>query len=95
MDYENIDVIEDYLEGCLKENSSALMYYCCYDYDGGVYPADHSKLDLDPTTRQWWIDCQTAGGLIYRTLSGCRNRADDTAMLLSTKIPFCHRRTAT
>ena len=65
MDYEDTDAIEDYLEQCLAQNPSALMYYVCYDYDGGVYPADHSVLDLDPTTRSWWIDAQEAGKLIY------------------------------
>ncbi len=60
MDYEDTATIENYLEECLKSNSSALMYYVCYDYDGGVFPADHSKLDLDPTTRGWWIDAQAA-----------------------------------
>ena len=65
MKYEDTTAIEDYLAECLKINPSALMYYACYDYDGGVYPADHSVLDLDPTTRGWWIDCQAAGELIY------------------------------
>ena len=65
MDYKDTDSIEDYLDECLKQNPSALMYYVCYDYDGGVYPADHSKLDLDPTTRDWWKDAQSAGKLIY------------------------------
>ena len=65
MDYADTDTIMDYLQDCLAENPSALMYYVCYDYDGGVYPADHSVLDLDPTTRSWWIDAQAAGELIY------------------------------
>ncbi len=65
MDYEDTEAIEDYLADCLAVNPSALMYYVCYDYDGGVYPADHSVLDLDPTTRGWWIDAQAAGHLIY------------------------------
>ena len=65
MKYEDVDDIEDYLEHALAKNSSALMYYVCYDYDGGVYPADHSVLDLDPTTRGWWIAAQTNGGLTY------------------------------
>ena len=65
MDYENTAAIEDYLESCLKDNPAALMYYVCYDYDGGVYPADHSVLDLDPTTRGWWKDAQAAGHLVY------------------------------
>ncbi len=63
--YEDTDAIEDYLEQCLSNNPSALMYYVCYDYDGGVYPADHSVLDLDPTTRGWWIDAQNAGHLVF------------------------------
>ena len=65
MDYEDTEAIEDYLESCLADNDAALMYYVCYDYDGGVYPADHSVLDLDPTTRGWWIDAQNAGHLVY------------------------------
>ena len=65
MEYEDTAAIEDYLEQCLAQNPSALMYYVCYDYDGGVYPADHSVLDLDPTTRGWWIDAQAAGKLTY------------------------------
>ena len=65
MDYEDMDSIESFLSKCMEKNESALMYYACYDYDGGVFPADGSKLDLDPTTRSWWIDCQAAGELIY------------------------------
>lgn len=65
MDYEDTETIEDFLEGCLNANPSAMMYYVCYDFDGGVFPADHSKLDLDPTTRSWWIDAQKAGQLIF------------------------------
>ena len=63
--YEDTDAIMDYLAQCLEVNPAALMYYVCYDYDGGVYPADHSVLDLDPTTRGWWIDAQAAGHLVY------------------------------
>ena len=63
--YKDTASIENYLEECLGKNSAALMYYVCYDYDGGVFPADHSKLDLDPTTRGWWKDAQSAGKLIY------------------------------
>ena len=43
--------IMDYLEVNLANNEDALMYYCCFGYNGGVLPADHSSLDLDPTTR--------------------------------------------
>lgn len=65
MEYEDTEAIENYIADCMTDNSSALMYYVCYDYDGGVYPADHSVLDLDPTTRGWWKDAQAAGHLIY------------------------------
>ncbi len=62
---EDTDAIMDYLNMCLSENENALMYYCCYDYDGGVFPADHSKLDLDPTTRDWWKQAEQANDLIF------------------------------
>ncbi len=65
MEYSDTKAIEDYIASCMSENPSALMYYVCYDYDGGVYPADHSVLDLDPTTRGWWQDAQSAGHLVY------------------------------
>lgn len=61
----NTDEIMDYLNLCLAENENALMYYCCFGYDGGVFPADHSKLDLDPTTRDWWKQAVEKDGLIY------------------------------
>ena len=57
--------IMDYLESCLAQNDAALMYYCCFGYNGGVLPADHSDLDLDPSTRDWWTQALEAGGLIY------------------------------
>ena len=57
--------IMDYLEANLANNEDALMYYCCFGYNGGVLPADHSSLDLDPTTRSWWIDALAKGDLIY------------------------------
>ncbi len=62
---EDTDEIMDYLNMCLSENENALMYYCCYDYDGGVFPADHSKLDLDPTTRDWWKEAEEKNDLIF------------------------------
>lgn len=65
MDSDDKEAIMDYLEANLAENPDALMYYCCFAYDGGVFPADHSSLDLDPTTRGWWIDAIAEGGLIY------------------------------
>ncbi len=61
-DHENI---MDYLELNLKENEDALMYYACFEYDKSVLPADHSKLDLDPTTRVWWKAAIEAGGIAY------------------------------
>ena len=65
MDYENTGAIQDYIASCMADNSAALMYYVCYDYNGGVFAADRSKVDLDPTTRGWWKDAQAAGKLIY------------------------------
>lgn len=65
MDNKDTEFIMDYLEVNLKDNPYALMYYVCYGYDGGVFPADHSTLDLDPTTRGWWIQAIEEDGLIY------------------------------
>lgn len=65
MDKEDTGAIMDLLEVNLANNEDALMYYCCFGYNGGVLPADHSSLDLDPTTRSWWTDAITKGGLIY------------------------------
>lgn len=65
MDRDDTDAIMDYLEVNLKENENALMYYCCFGYEGGVFPADHSKLDLDPTTRDWWKQAISEDSLIY------------------------------
>jgi len=55
----------DYLEGQLALNEDALMYYVCFAYDRSVNPADHSELDLDPTTRDWWKQAVSAGTLVY------------------------------
>lgn len=57
--------IMDYLEENLGSNEEALMYYCCFGYNGGVLPADHSELDLDPTTRGWWKEALERNELIY------------------------------
>lgn len=65
MDREDTGAIMDFLAENLKNNEDALMYYCCFGYNGGVLPADHSKLDLDPSTRSWWIEAISKGGLIY------------------------------
>lgn len=65
MDSTDHDQIEDYLESCLGANENALMYYCCFEYDKSVLPADHSVLDLDPTERDWWEQAMEKGGLIY------------------------------
>ena len=59
------NAIMDYLEANLANNDNALMYYCCFGYNGGVLPADHSSLDLDPSTRGWWKDAIAKGDLIY------------------------------
>ena len=65
MDSNDKEAIMDFLEVNLANNEDALMYYCCFGYDGGVFPADHSSLDLDPTTRSWWTDAIAKGDLIY------------------------------
>ncbi len=65
MHTDDMEPVMDYLEANLSKNPDALMYYCCLAYDGGVFPANHSFLDLDPTTRGWWIDAVETGGLIY------------------------------
>ena len=65
MDKDDTKAIMDFLEINLANNNDALMYYCCFGYNGGVLPADHSSLDLDPTTRSWWVDAIADGELIY------------------------------
>jgi methyl-accepting chemotaxis protein len=60
-DVLDTDAIMDFLEIQLAQNDEAEMYYFCLGYDGGVFPADHSTLDLDPTTRSWWTDAVAAG----------------------------------
>lgn len=65
MSTDNMEAVMDYLETNLAQNPDALMYYCCLAYDGGVFPANHTSLDLDPTTRGWWIDAVETGDLIY------------------------------
>lgn len=65
MNSTDTDMIMDFLEEALSENPDALMYYVCFAYDGGVFPADHSTLDLDPTTRSWWITAMEENTLIY------------------------------
>ncbi len=65
MNPNDMEPVMDYLEVNLSKNPDALMYYCCLAYDDGVFPADHSSLDLDPTTREWWINAVGTGGLIY------------------------------
>lgn len=65
MNKKDEGMIMDYLEQNLKENDDALMYYCCFGYNGGVLPADHSTLDLDPTERDWWKQALKENGLIF------------------------------
>lgn len=65
MDGSDMNKVMDFLKKNLEKNKDALMYYCCLGYDGGVFPADHSKLDLDPTTRGWWKEAIEEDGLIY------------------------------
>lgn len=65
MDTLDTEAIMDFLELNLADNRNALMYYCCFGYDKGVYPADHSKLDLDPRERDWWKQAIAENGLIF------------------------------
>lgn len=65
MDRKDTDAIMDYLELNLAENENALMYYCCFGYDKGVFPADHSELDLNPAERDWWKQAIAENGLIF------------------------------
>lgn len=65
MDTNDTEAIMDYLEINLGENENALMYYVCFAYDKGVFPADHSFLDLDPRERGWWKQAIAENGLIY------------------------------
>lgn len=65
MDKDDTESIMNFLEANLAKNADALMYYCCFGYNGGVLPADHSSLDLDPTTRSWWTDAISKSSLIY------------------------------
>lgn len=65
MNREDTGKIMDFLNENLKKNDDALMYYCCFGYNGGVFPANKSVLDLDPSTRSWWNDAISKGGLIY------------------------------
>ena len=65
MSTDEMEAVMDFLGVNLSANEDALMYYCCLAYDGGVFPADHSTLDLDPTTRSWWTAAVEKGDLIY------------------------------
>lgn len=65
MERKDTDAIMDFLEKNLENNEDALMYYCCFGYDGGVFPANHSQIDLDPSTRDWWQDAVSKQKLIY------------------------------
>lgn len=65
MEKDNPEAIMDFLEKNLEDNEDALMYYCCFGYNGGVLPADHSQLDLDPTTRSWRTEAVSKNGLIF------------------------------
>lgn len=65
MNTKDADTIMNYLEKNLNENKDALMYYLCFGYNGGVLPANHSSLDLDPTTRDWWKQAIAKNALVY------------------------------
>lgn len=65
MDRDDPDAIMDFLSKNLEDNKEALMYYCCFAYSEGVYPADRSTIDLDPTTRSWWTDALEKNDVIF------------------------------
>ena len=65
MQTDDMEAVMDYLEVNLAENPDALMYYCCLAYENGAYPADHTTIPIDPTTRSWWIDAVETGGIVY------------------------------
>ena len=65
MKTDDMEAVMDYLEVNLAENPDALMYYCCLAYENGAYPADHTTIPIDPTTRSWWIDAVETGGIVY------------------------------
>lgn len=65
MSKNDTEAIMNFLEKNLRDNENALMYYCCFGYNGGVFPADHSKLDLDPSTRDWWKEAIAHNDLIF------------------------------
>lgn len=65
MEKSEPEAIMNFLEKNLADNEDALMYYCCFGYNGGVLPADHSQLDLDPTTRSWWTEAVSKDALIF------------------------------
>ena len=39
MDQNDKEEIMNYLEANLSENEDALMYYCCFGYDKGIFTA--------------------------------------------------------
>lgn len=65
MDTLDHEEIMDYLEMQLPQNDAALMYYVCLGDEKVVLPADHSFVDLDPTTRDWWKEAVAKNGLVY------------------------------
>lgn len=65
MEKTDSEAIMAFLEKNLADNEAALMYYCCFGYFGGVLPADHSQIDLDPTTRDWWSEAVSKNELIF------------------------------
>ena len=85
MDKDDKDAIMDFLEVNLKNNDDALMYYCCFGYNGGVLPADHSSLDLDPSTRGWWKDAIAKGDLIF---TAPYTDFATGQMIVSVAVPF-------
>lgn len=67
MGFTDDDKITNYIAGELERNQDAMMYYVCFEENKKVLPANHSKIDLDPTERDWWKMAMEKQGVIYTT----------------------------
>jgi methyl-accepting chemotaxis protein len=84
-DIKDTDDALDYLAKNIGENDDALMYYLCFGYEGGVYAADRSAIDIDPNTRSWWTDSVATGELTFTTpYTDCASGQ----MIVSVAEPF-------
>jgi methyl-accepting chemotaxis protein len=66
MNTSDTNDIMDYLELNLADNDDALMYYFCYEYDGGTFAADHTIIsDFAASTRDWWKQAVSENQIVY------------------------------